>query len=1215
VASSIGFRLSYIESPTRVDRLGAPGAPPIGSGVAASTGNNRKIHPVFQLRDVRRSDSNTPVTAAQLYNTATEGLVNNTVRLDAFVNADDTAAVLTRTDADTILITDVPLTADSTKTWTGGPLGIPQAGVPRNQYPTSRITVTASNTTPAKIDHLSITDPDTSNEGPGSCTTDPFDKFNLVDFTAITPPGDIGATDVTITLTPGPGGTTTYTRDQALALTEAQLVNVTSMTITYTGRINAATASSTPTATVTFDARLRSQDRTTGAAPQPNATVCNQSHAEAADMVDFPGFTKSQDVFRQAGIDLVPQGIDVIATKSFDPTSITESSHGPVTATLSGQPVGPDGTANPPSRAVKLVLTDSSPTFWNAYDLASLNNVSFTSPINRVQVDAHVGGTWSINGSGDPVLTGGTWRTGNPTAGPALTLPSGVTAAQVNGLRFTFTKADGSNWENPANPKQAISFTVTRRDTLHTGGPVLPDLAQNPPAPGETNPGQTTNTTTADVTSSDRDANGNPLTASDAATATLLYHHANNAVQVRKTPTGQTESPGTPFKYTMTFTNTGDVDITNPVITDIFPSDAQGPQIQLAPDPQYAFAIAGGTGMPTDPAQVTIDAANTGIVFTFPAGSTLPIGATYTITYFAVTRPGLAAGTQFTNTVGITGDRPWDACDGGPGGGLDTDTGQCRAAATNTVQAGGAIAVSKQVRAEGSDVLGVAIDPLFVGGAGTPACTANAAGFYVRPCIPIAEPGADITWRWHFVNSGNLPLDRILGIDRLPAPGDTVGTAPDLNRFSEWQPLLSGVRPTLANAPAGTFNVFYTTRSNWCDGPQGADGQLLCPALGWTEWPAGATLPVDPAKVTGLQMEFLPDTALAGADTFDVDVAMKAPAFSPADTPNTRAMAKSDTYAFNTVGTSARVVGGAQTGAVQNDTHVHRDADVHIDAAGDPYTLTTEPPRVGVGLAHGGLRVLKKVDGVSADEVAPATFRVTIHCTSVGENVPIPGRVRVQTLKPGTPVAVYNLPYHATCTLTEGDNGQTSSSVLTATVQQDVGNFETATLTNTYNDPAALFIDKKVDGAGAADAPTSFSVQVTCTADGAVVNGFPVTVDVTPGTPTRVDTVIGADCSAVETGSGQATEITYDPPATDGSDGSAPVDIIGDGQTITITNTFAGSGTGPGSGTGQSGGTAPLAGTGLPISRDLWWAITLLLSGAAFVTLAGAGRRRGRRHQ
>ncbi len=306
------------------------------------------------------------------------------------------------------------------------------------------------------------------------------------------------------------------------------------------------------------------------------------------------------------------------------------------------------------------------------------------------------------------MLTGGQWETGPTITAPAtaLSLPDGVTADQVQGVRFTFTKSDGSNWENPANPTQTAGFDVSRRDTLHTGGPVSSDLAGSTPAPGETIAGDATNTTTATVTSSDVDAAGNPLTASDDADATIRYHHANNAVQIRKAPDGDTEAPGVAFTYTVTVKNTGGVDISDPVITDVFPSDAQGPQIDLADDPGYAFAIAGGTGMPTDPTQVTItettdaDGHTSGLVFSFPDGSTLPVGATYTITFSVVTRPGLPAGTAFTNTVGVSGDRPWDACDNGGSDTVEAD-GQCRTTATDTVTSAGAIAVSQAGQGRG----------------------------------------------------------------------------------------------------------------------------------------------------------------------------------------------------------------------------------------------------------------------------------------------------------------------------------------------------------------------------------------------------------------------------------------------------------------------------------------------------------------------------------
>lgn len=673
-AVTIGFRLNYIESPTREDRLSA-GAPPVGSGVAASTDNDRHVHPVFQLRDELRSDPDIPITAERVYNvTGSPGVIDNTVLAEPFRDPDDTTPINGFPDDDAISLVDVPVTADATKTWDGGPLGIPDPGVPQDEWPTARVTVTGTNTTPAKVDELVLADP--------TAGTTPFDAFNLVGFDSISAPADIGATDVTVTVSRG-GATTDYTLDQALALTEADLVAATGFTIDYTGRINAAGTGTNTTATVVFDTRLRTQSRSTGQPPQPNTTVTNNTTTTARDLVGYDGVTpNSQTANANDDIQLVGQGIDVVAGKSFNPTTITEPSRGPVTVTLAGQPVAPDppGGPIPPSRAVKLVLTDTSTTFFNQYDFDSFNTLTYTSPIDQVQVEAYVGGTWSVSG-GQPVLTGGDWVTGTATQGTTLTLPASVTEEQVQGLRFTFTRADGANWENPADPTQAVSFNVLRRDTLHTGGDVLPDLAQNPPAPGETDPGEATNIVTADVTSSDVDGDGNPLTATDAADATITYHHATNAVTVSKignNAAGTDVSPGADFPYTLTVTNTGAVDIVDPVITDRLPADVDGPQVLLADDPRFTYAIAGGTGMPTDAADVTVTgtpdlATATQLQWTFPEGSTLPVGATYTITFYVKTRPGLAADTVLTNEFGVTGDRPWDTCTNG-GGNASTRT-------------------------------------------------------------------------------------------------------------------------------------------------------------------------------------------------------------------------------------------------------------------------------------------------------------------------------------------------------------------------------------------------------------------------------------------------------------------------------------------------------------------------------------------------------------
>ncbi|WP_354002825.1 DUF5979 domain-containing protein [Microbacterium elymi] len=124
-------------------------------------------------------------------------------------------------------------------------------------------------------------------------------------------------------------------------------------------------------------------------------------------------------------------------------------------------------------------------------------------------------------------------------------------------------------------------------------------------------------------------------------------------------------------------------------------------------------------------------------------------------------------------------------------------------------------------------------------------------------------------------------------------------------------------------------------------------------------------------------------------------------------------------------------------------------------------------------------------------------------------------------------------------------------------ISVDADQTATVTVTNSF-DPAVIRVDKRVDGDAAAFAPDTFPIAVTCSADGAVLPGFPVMVEVTPGTPAEIDTLSGADCSAIETDTGQATEVTYDPPAADG-DGSGPVVATDDPDapaTITVTNTY-----------------------------------------------------------
>lgn len=1175
----LGFRLLYQESPTRADRLDA-GAPPVGTGVAVSSGNDRQIHPVFELRDVMRSDNTIPVIAQNTYNTADPGVIRNDVMMEAVFDLEDTP--FEWFDDDTIAIVDVPVTVNATKDWIGGPIGIPEVGVPQAEYPRTLVTLTGTNTTPAKIDQLVITD-DTDGEM--------FEWFNVTEFAStdpssdvITPPEDIGADTVVITLDRS-GTSTDYTRAEALALTEADLDDVTGITVTYDGRINIDEPPGAATATIEFGVRLREFARSDGTT-RPTTDVSpvdNQMTVDGADLVDIPSenipnpdnWTASSTA--DADMQLIDQGIGVIASKTIVPPSQQEPDDSPVTVTIGGQPTGGgDPPTPPPSRAVEMVLIDDDPLLFNQYDFVGLDDITFAAPIDQVQVDALTGGTWGLDVDGNPTVTGATWQLGDPTTGPGLTLPAGVDPEDVQGLRFTFTRVDGANWENPTpTPNQLVSFQIQRRENLNVDAdgnldttPVPVDLPDfNDPAPGETDAGTATNTSTAQATSSDTDTNGDPITSNIAeATDTITFQHGTNSVQVVKTPNGNQVPPGPSFTYTLTSTNNGVVDITNPVITDYLPVDAEGPMVVLADPPNFTYSIAGGTGMPTNPLLVTetddsADPTNPTLTFTFPPGSTLPVGATYTIEYDVVLRAGLPAGTEFTNEFGIVGDRPWDQCDGDPSDEIDPATGECLAEATNSVQLAGAMSVRKLVQAEGSDQLGLTTDPA-VATAEPADCEADLAGFYARPCIPIAEPGGDITFRMHFINSGNRGIDRVLGIDSLPEPGDTLATVPAIQRGSEWLPTFAGERPALAplSAGIGTLNVWIVTGESTCDAvaPTVADDtaappNLLCPDLDWIAWPAGQTLAdlgITPEMVSGLQVEILPTEPLGPADTVDVDFHMTAPPFLP-DADYTAPQAQPDEITYNTVGTTGRIV----------------------DAGGAPvnYTLPSEPPRVGVALANGPLRIVKIVTGDAARWAADS-FPVTLSCVSAGEDVVFTPDVANRTLVPNEPQVINNLPWNAECTLTEtGNQGQTSTTSTTATVQRDGQIIATATITNVYDD-APLTIAKVVDSDAVDENGEPipygpFVVTVRCTFLGSQVfadgygPGEPMDFVLEDGdTITLTGIPVGALCVVNETDDKGASTTTIDVVAAEEettTDGTRVSQRLPEGDvSATITNSY-----------------------------------------------------------
>ncbi|MEU6249437.1 DUF5979 domain-containing protein [Glycomyces sp. NPDC047010] len=1153
-ASTTSVRLVFTESPTRADRIGAdPTLPQVGDGVSRSSGNDRALRLTFQIRDEVRDPQADPdpVLGSREYNVAgSPGEVHDTARATGSTGGDQ---VVTDTGADDVLIIDVPLNVDVAKDWTGGPLGVPPTGTDAASYPSGRVSITATNRTAAKVDNLTIAEPNTD---------DPFDVFDLKQIVAITVPD--GATSTTVTLTFADGTTGAYTADEALALTEADLADAVGITVAHDGRIDAGA-----TAGLTLDLRLRATHRSTGdAVTTADSPVANDVQAKVADLggTDEDKPTATDD----AAIVLTGVDLTVTAGKSFSPTQIVEPSNGPVTMTITGRPGGT-------TRANLMTLTDDEPLLWNQYDFSGFGTFKFTAPIDRVQVDVLTGGTFTDDGSGVTV-TGATWTNGTPAT--SLALPDGVAAADVQGLRFTFTRADGKIWENPANPLQAVNVALVRRDELRTGGPVQSDLAGNDPAPGESDAGIATNTVDV-VAKGAVIVDGEPVSAEDSATATVLYRHVNNAVKVVKLADGAVDggvkAPSAAVPYTLQITNTGSRAVVDPVITDVLPTDATGAQLRWDEDKYpggegaFAYALAGdapeppsGTALPTDAADVAPDITGNveRIEFTFPAGSVLEVGQTYTITIQLTVRPGVAAGTVVANTVGVSGDRPWDECDGT----LDAATGECKATASVTVTAAASMRSVKTVMAEDDELGNLSTD------AGTDAadCTPDSAGFYKSPCVPILKPGGDHWWRFEATNSGNLSLSEVTGFDQLPAPGDTGAINPN-QRGSAWRPVFEGTARLTTPVPAGTvLRLYWTADPKQCTRTKAVD----CPAISWTPFPqyGGPAFTEDILEsVTALRYEAVfPD-----GDLFDplekvgFEFRMTAPAASPEDGP--------DTIAWN----SASVGGIAQTGS-------RTEASIELPL--------TEGERVGVALATGHLAIRKEVTGDGA-AYAPEEFVLNLKCrsavgTRVEDDVDL-GDDAVQTVTAGETVTVTDLPYGAECTVTEDDaNGATSFETTTVTVTRETDDPLTIVAVNTY-DLAGLVVRKSVDSAAVdqnGDPITygPFTVRVDCTFLGEPVyaTGYsaddPMTAELSDGaTADFTGLPAGAACTVAETDAkGADVAITVDDGGnavtTNGSSADITLSADADGSVniATMSNTFGtgslrllkkvfGSGTGP----------------------------------------------------
>lgn len=764
--------------------------------------------------------------------------------------------------------------------------------------------------------------------------------------------------------------------------------------------------------------------------------------------------------------------------------------------------------------AQQLQVTDQDADFFDAVDFVDFAAVTFPKGANRVQVDAFVNGAWV---EGQPAT--------------AAALPAGVPAADVTGIRATFSSTSLLNdgyvitpCATPATCGGQLPFRVSPREFSRSDPATpIPDHLED----------TASGTFTTKLDPGPRDI--------DETTATLDIVDGTPEIAVVKGPDSEIV-PGQSTLFNLTVTNTG----TN-YVHDLRVEDALPPGIGFDP------AFVGDNGQPfkiidTQVPDGTPPVPFPGFVATNDGDRVSRLawdfstqadgspwlftpGSSLTIQIQVGLEPGVTAGEVLTNTMGATGSDQTLQCQGATDpDDLFGDGTWCTDPATITTISGASFAARKWV--SGRAALGwyntSTTEHVDVGDASCPSTTHDGRTFTAYPCVALVDPGDAFTYLMRLQNAGTEPGRDLRVVDRFPVQGDQ-GVFVDQERGTQWQN-----RPTLASEPVldgpGTLTTAYTDAEPICTDDLSM-GELLgpdgCPESAWDD-------PFGPAAV-GIRLDIAFDPFIAPGGTVNVTFTMR----TPLDVPRV----SDPTIAWN--------------------SYAHAEV---TDRDGQPNVLpVTEPVKVGVATAYGAL-ALEKVIGENPENLplGPVAFPFHVVCT-----IDPLGGTRQTVLDETYQIAaddpayvIHGIPAGARCVVSETDpqgGGQPEPVTVTITPSFGTETVTTATITNDFPD-AVIALTKKVTGDGAAYAPESFPVDLFCAFNGAPVAGFdPLRVVLSPSEP-RFGTAVppGSQCYAVEVNGGGATDVTYDPPnpADPGQSGDVTTDDDAP-QAITITNDYS----------------------------------------------------------
>lgn len=1067
-----------------------------GTGVATSAvGESRTIDLVWQLRNtLRTATPDTPWVTGRTELNAGAGVVRNTVNVTGTRTDGGTAS---QSDHDDVTIVSPLANTTLTKVITdesGADLSaIVLPNLDDGDHPafaTYRNTITAKNVEAGRASYIRVTDPvecgtacvtspTAWNANPFASATystlNPFEVTTLTNISFGAIPAaqvDIDASMVTLWHRTGTTNTTsTHSMRAASLLNAAALADVVGVSVLYQGTNPVANGGSivkNQALTMTLTTQVREYQRSNPTAVVEAMQVDNVATSQLFDPVLNP--LAQPNAQAKDSVELLTGVLAIAPQKTVTPASRLETERDkPVTVALNAN------SANSTVASNKVVLEDVIGTgdaeFWNSYALASIDapSIGFTGGANRVRVDLHVGDAWT---EGAVSTLGGT-----------IDVPS-VDFADVTGVRFTFTRADGAAFTGAGNYidwAARANFTARHLDTFRNASDTAIGY-----------PNRVKNSLFVSTERTDLELYAGK---SASTTKNVDIEPGTFALDVSKQPAGNEHvvDVDIPTDWTMTVKNTGTGYLTLEKFVDTLPEslewDGAAPVITTGPT---AGIPAGLTpGVSTTDFTTTYDAETRKISIVWNSATQRMVpGESFIVTLSLSLLPGLTAEERATNSMAVTTTQPLSACTNvtpataSQGKTLSEDTRTCET--TNYVgpRPGDSLAVYKGVKGEIQEEGGI------VSGAFHPSnpsfnCVANAEGFYSNPCVARTVVGATDSWQLRGVNAGTSGMTSLTMIDSLPQPGENSLVGTGNNRASDFRPVFdgdAGVTWTNRGSSTAGFTWQVSTGDPSCVSTKtSADWakDSYC-GLDWTE---STAFTGDWADVTLVRVKFVFATPLMAKDgavkvefnTINVPVSDTAVDGAPTDTTADVVAARAN----NNVGGVAYFSSGAA-----NKPKVERVSRT-----------------VGVALQTGSLNITKVVDGPAA-AYAPSNFAADITCTvpngtdSGTTPVAFAGSV---ALTAGAESTVRNIPLGATCAVAEtsASAGETTRSepVTGIRVLGDERVTSSAVLRNSYAF-TTLSVTKRVESAATVsfDADLAFDFELSCVA---AVSGLPVTLAAT----------------------------------------------------------------------------------------------------------------------